>query len=47
MAELGAKRKELLLKGRISPQARAALQSRGWKVTENVRLASAADSTTP
>jgi hypothetical protein len=40
MAELGAKRKELLLKGHISPQARTALQSRGWKITENVRLAS-------
>ncbi len=40
MAGLGAKRKELLLKGQVSPQARAALESRGWKITENVRLAS-------
>ena len=47
MVGLGAKRKELLLKGRVSPAARAALESRGWKITENVRLASAADSTTP
>jgi hypothetical protein len=39
IAERGIKRKELLLKGKVSPQARAALQSRGWKITENVRLA--------
>jgi hypothetical protein len=37
----GIKRKELLLKGKVSPQARAALESRGWKITGNVRLASA------
>ncbi|RLA49311.1 MAG: hypothetical protein DRR04_01935 [Gammaproteobacteria bacterium] len=46
MVGLGAKRKELLLKGRVSPVAKAALESRGWEITENVRLASAADSTT-
>jgi hypothetical protein len=39
----GIKRKELLLKGQVSPQARGALESRGWKITENVRLASPAD----
>jgi len=37
----GIKRKELLLRGQASPQARAALESRDWKITENVRLASA------
>ena len=42
----GIKRKELLLKGKVSPQARAALESRGWKITENVRLTSATDATT-
>jgi hypothetical protein len=47
IAERGIKRKELLLKGKVSPQARAALQDRGWKITENVRVASAADATTP
>jgi hypothetical protein len=46
IAERGIKRKELLLKGKVSPQARAALQDRGWKITENVRLTSAADATT-
>lgn len=39
MAKGGAKRKEILLRGQASPQARAALESRGWKVTENVKLA--------
>ncbi|RLA50349.1 MAG: hypothetical protein DRQ65_09080 [Gammaproteobacteria bacterium] len=39
----GIKRKELLLKGKVSPQARAALENRGWKISENVRLASPAD----
>jgi len=47
IAERGIKRKELLLKGKVSPQARAALQDRGWKITENVRVASAADAATP
>jgi hypothetical protein len=43
MAERGIKRKKLLLKGQASPQARAALENRGWKISENVRLASPAD----
>jgi hypothetical protein len=42
MAGLGIKHKELLLEGQVSPQARAALASRGWKISENVRLAGAA-----
>jgi hypothetical protein len=41
MAGLGVKRKELLLEGQVSPQARAALASRGWRISENVRLVSA------
>ena len=41
MAALGLKRKALLLEGQVSPQARAALASRGWKISENVRLAGA------
>jgi hypothetical protein len=40
MDELGFKHKQLLLEGRVSPQARSALESRGWKITENVRLVS-------
>jgi hypothetical protein len=43
MAERGIKRKKLLLKGQASPQARAALANRGWKISENVRIASPAD----
>jgi hypothetical protein len=39
MAKGGAKRKKILLRGQASPQARAALESRGWKVMENVILA--------
>lgn len=42
IAEYGIKRKELLLEGRISPRARSALETRGWKITENVRLTGAA-----
>jgi hypothetical protein len=34
--ELGAKNKKILLKGRFSPQAQAALEKRGWKLSENV-----------
>jgi hypothetical protein len=40
-AEHEIRRKELLLEGQVSPQARSALVNRGWKITENVRLASA------
>lgn len=39
-AELGLKSKELLLEGQIDPVARKALESRGWKVQQNVKLAS-------
>ena len=46
MAERGIKRKELLLKGKVSPEARSALESRGWKITENVTLASTPDAAT-
>jgi hypothetical protein len=45
MAGLGIKRKQFLLEGQISPPARSALESRGWKITENVRLGSAAKDT--
>lgn len=39
MTGLGIKRKELLIRGQVSPQARAGLQGQGWKITENVSLA--------
>ena len=41
MAGRGIKHKKLLLEGQVSPQARVALASRGWKISENVRLVSA------
>jgi hypothetical protein len=43
MSKNGAKGKQLLLRGQASPQARAALESRGWQITENVRFADVAD----
>jgi hypothetical protein len=36
----GAKGKELWIEGQVDPVARKALEARGWKVKENVRLAS-------
>ncbi len=36
----GIKSKELLIEGRVGPTARKALEARGWKVRDNVQLAS-------
>ena len=36
---LGFKSKELLVEGMVDPAARKALESRGWKISENVQLA--------
>jgi len=38
--KLGIKGKEFLVEDRVDPQARKALESRGWKVSERVQLAS-------
>ena len=35
----GVKGKELLIEGRVGPQARKALEARGWSVREDVQLA--------
>ena len=38
--KLGVKAKELLIEGKVDPVARKALEGRGWKIQENVQLAS-------
>jgi hypothetical protein len=38
--KLGLKNKELLIEGRFDPQARKALEARGWALREDVHLAS-------
>jgi len=38
----GVKSKELMIEGQVDPVARKALEARGWKVSENVQLASKA-----
>jgi hypothetical protein len=38
--KLGIKGKKFLVEGRVDPQARKALESRGWKVSERVQLVS-------
>ena len=39
-AKEGVKGKELLVEGQVDAAARKALEARGWKIKENVQLAS-------